>query len=414
MTSRSAFGQHVRDALARLYDPVHLQTHPLITLLALQPPPWGTAGEALRDLLRDAVASLRPPDTVPEDRPEWLGYNILWLRYVRLLEEPEICQELGISVATLYRHQREALDALASILWERYGHVKAPTAQEVEATEALTPEQARSRAISLAGASSRQPVNLADLLAGVRSTIASLAREKGVALDIVLPPQLPPVYAHPPVLRQIFLGLLAECIRSGPDRTLRLGVHLGAGELVWELRGLPSSALEMPLAGRAGWRMCQALLDLYQGRLRLARDDAGRPVISFTLPTARSRSVLIIDDDAATAALYRRYLERESFAVLEATTPQQAEALLAAQEPDLILLDVMMPQTDGWTLLQSLKANPRTAGLPVVVCSVIDQPDLALTLGAARVLTKPISPHELLQAVRELLAPTRPTDERKF
>ncbi len=166
--------------------------------------------------------------------------------------------------------------------------------------------------------------------------------------------------------RQVFLGLLAECTRSAPGTTLRLGVRLGTGELLWELDGLPTGEPGTPLEDRNAFRMCQAPLDLYQGRLRLAQDEAGRPVVSFTLPTARSRTVLIAaDDDAATAALYPRYLERESCAVLEATTPQQAKALLASQRPDLILLDVMMPQTDGRTLLQSLKANPRTAGRPV-------------------------------------------------
>ena len=62
-----------------------------------------------------------------------------------------------------------------------------------------------------------------------------------------------------------------------------------------------------------------------------------------------------------------------------------------------------MPRRDGWTILQHLKETPRTADIPVIVCSVIDQPQLALTLGAAQVLNKPFTSGALVRAIQELL-----------
>jgi CheY-like chemotaxis protein len=406
MIAQEEFGQLVRDALARLYDTVHLQTHPLIDLLGLQSPPWGTAAEALRSLLREAIESLKPPTSVPADRPEWLGYSILCLRFVRLLGESQACQELNVSVATLYRRQRDALDALVSVLWDRYTQLQAPSGgEDAGEIEGLTADQARSRAISLAGAPSRQAVDLVDLLAGIKSTIHPLVMEKRVTLTMDVPPQFPAVYAHPAVLRQVFIGILAECIRLSPGSALELGVRLRGSEAVWQVRGLssPGEPVEL-LENQSGFRTSQALLDLYRGRLWFGRDEDGRPLLRFTVPTARPRCILVIDDDAATVALYRRYLERQGYVVVGSRTPEDAQALLAESAPDLILLDVVMPDTDGWTVLQRLKASPETAGVPVVVCSVIDQPDLALTLGAAQVLTKPISPQQLVHAVQAHLA----------
>ena len=69
-----------------------------------------------------------------------------------------------------------------------------------------------------------------------------------------------------------------------------------------------------------------------------------------------------------------------------------------------MLLDVLMPQEDGWDILQSLKTLPETASIPVVICSVLSQPHLALALGAAEVLRKPISEETLLATVKKVLA----------
>jgi len=76
---------------------------------------------------------------------------------------------------------------------------------------------------------------------------------------------------------------------------------------------------------------------------------------------------------------------------------------LAAMTPDLILLDVLMPQQDGWRLLQGLKTQEDTATIPVVICSVLGQSDLATALGAAAVVQKPISEEVLVATVGQIL-----------
>ncbi|MGH2457489.1 MAG: response regulator, partial [Chloroflexota bacterium] len=126
--------------------------------------------------------------------------------------------------------------------------------------------------------------------------------------------------------------------------------------------------------------------------------------IELVLPTSQQPTVLIVDDNPGMRRLMRRYLTGRSYLVLEA--PNAADALRLASEvqPDAVTLDLMMPTTDGWELLQALRSQPRTREIPIVVCSVLKERDLALSLGAADFLAKPISRDALLQALSAVVA----------
>lgn len=71
------------------------------------------------------------------------------------------------------------------------------------------------------------------------------------------------------------------------------------------------------------------------------------------------------------------------------------------------LLDVLMPNNDGWQILEWLRAEPSTSTVPIVVCSVLDQPHLAFALGAQAVLQKPVTQADLLKTVHRLLSQDR-------
>jgi CheY-like chemotaxis protein len=81
-----------------------------------------------------------------------------------------------------------------------------------------------------------------------------------------------------------------------------------------------------------------------------------------------------------------------------------AEVLKLARElaPVAVALDVMMPTQDGWEVLQSLKNDPTTRNIPVIICSVLDDPELAYSLGAAAYLHKPVTQADLLSALAAL------------
>lgn len=118
--------------------------------------------------------------------------------------------------------------------------------------------------------------------------------------------------------------------------------------------------------------------------------------------------VLIVDDDPMKRQLLRLILERAGFGVAEAA--DGAEALLSLDNavPDLMTLDVMMPQMDGFTVCERVRQNPRTAELPIIIVSArADSSSIreGLAAGANRYLPQPVMPDKLLKTVNELLPP---------
>ncbi len=106
-------------------------------------------------------------------------------------------------------------------------------------------------------------------------------------------------------------------------------------------------------------------------------------------------TVLVIDDDPGARELLVRGLTREGFQVRMAATGQEGLRLAREVQPDIITLDVLMPEMDGWDVLLALKADPLLADIPVVMLSMISDKNYGFTLGATDYLTKPIDRKQL-------------------
>ncbi|MEA2764213.1 MAG: hypothetical protein QOK07_617 [Gemmatimonadaceae bacterium] len=116
--------------------------------------------------------------------------------------------------------------------------------------------------------------------------------------------------------------------------------------------------------------------------------------------------VLIVDDERRNAELLKVMLVPEGYVLLTATSGEDALALLADQQPDLILLDVMMPGMDGYQVATRIKQNPATNNIPVIMLTALDDRNarmLGLNAGAEDFLTKPVDRAELCVRVRNLL-----------
>ena len=107
-------------------------------------------------------------------------------------------------------------------------------------------------------------------------------------------------------------------------------------------------------------------------------------------PVAPRGTVLVIDDDPTTGELIQRHLARQGYRVEVAAAGDEGLAMAKVLKPDVITLDVMMPGIDGWAVLAALKADSELAAIPVVMMSMLDNRDLALSLGAADSLGKPV------------------------
>jgi DNA-binding response OmpR family regulator len=118
-------------------------------------------------------------------------------------------------------------------------------------------------------------------------------------------------------------------------------------------------------------------------------------------------SVLVVDDEAPIRLLCRVNLEAEGMQVLEAPDGRSGVEVARTQNPDVILLDVMMPGPDGWTIAEELLADERTRSIPIVFLTArADVRDRArgLDLGGVEYITKPFNPIELASLVRRVVA----------
>lgn len=117
-------------------------------------------------------------------------------------------------------------------------------------------------------------------------------------------------------------------------------------------------------------------------------------------------SVLIVDDEPMTRNLLRLMLERAGFTILEAEDGLKALEVVAESSPDVLLLDVMMPNMDGITVCETLRAQAETAVLPIILLSARTSPEavrMGLEAGANEYLGKPVSRDELIQTIRAVL-----------
>jgi DNA-binding response OmpR family regulator len=117
-------------------------------------------------------------------------------------------------------------------------------------------------------------------------------------------------------------------------------------------------------------------------------------------------SVLVVDDEPMARTLLRLMLVRAGFEVVEAKDGHDALEKLKENRPDLVILDVMMPGMDGFTVCSTIRSQPTTADVPVIMLSAktdMGSVNKGLTSGATKYLTKPVSPETLTRHVRDIL-----------
>ena len=122
-------------------------------------------------------------------------------------------------------------------------------------------------------------------------------------------------------------------------------------------------------------------------------------------PSANRPKILVIDDDKEIRSVIAELLSMSGYDVVEAASGQQGLDHANRMTPDLILLDVMMPGIDGWTVLSKLQDNPKLAEVPVIVLSAVGDVEMAMSLGAASVLLKPVDASRLTAEIATHLSP---------
>jgi DNA-binding response OmpR family regulator len=115
-----------------------------------------------------------------------------------------------------------------------------------------------------------------------------------------------------------------------------------------------------------------------------------------------SPAALIVEDDITCVYLWQRYMKRKGFRAISTQKGRKALDMARREKPDLVVLDVMLPDTDGWEVLQALKADPATRDIPVLICSALQEEKLSIAMGADGYLQKPILYEDFLAALSNI------------
>jgi DNA-binding response OmpR family regulator len=113
--------------------------------------------------------------------------------------------------------------------------------------------------------------------------------------------------------------------------------------------------------------------------------------------------ILAVEDDEGAISIYKRYLEKRGYQVVGLNQGEQAVRWAQELAPCAIILDVLLQDKDGWTVLEELKSSRESHQIPVIICTIVDDEEArGLSLGAADYLVKPILEEDLLQSLQRL------------
>ncbi|MBL9106714.1 MAG: response regulator [Myxococcales bacterium] len=283
------------------------------------------------------------------------------------------------------------------------------------------------------------------------ATVRELLKGKDVALRVRVEPRAARAFTDPLKLRQIVLNLLSNAVKFTDCGEVSVAVRARGDALVVEVEdtgvGIPPDQLAVIFekfrqvdgtrtrrAGGTGLGLAivRELARVLGGAVAVkstlgrgstftveltgaveaaagepvpvgapARDSRPAPAAASAPP--RARSVLVVDDDPMVLALFRGALEREGIKVLTASDGVDGLRQARLHRPQAIVLDIRLPDLDGWSVMSVLKADPELAAIPVVIVSIEEQRARGYALGAVDYLVKPLDVDSLVEVVERAM-----------
>jgi PAS domain S-box-containing protein len=286
-----------------------------------------------------------------------------------------------------------------------------------------------------------QEFDLGELITTIRDTIEPLAQRQGNQLELEYSKAPDIVSYDQQKLRQVLINLMSNACKFTNGGRVKLEVGLdGNGWL--ELRvsdtGIGISDEQRARLFRPfvqadssttrryggtglGLAISQRFCEMMGGRIDVQSRPGQGSTFTVRLPEkVRSLSrraleaspdvdgalVLVIDDDQSTYATLSSTLSERGFRVEWARSGDDGLEAARQQRPQVIVLNINMPAKQGWSVLALLKEDQETAGIPVVIVTSLDEPELGMALGATDYLVKPIHPAHLIRTVRRWLTPS--------
>ena len=398
----------LHDLLAHLYDPMQSFPHSLGWVFRIAPD-QGTE-EVQRAVIR-AIRDLRPGRDVPEHARVWRLYRLLECRYLEQVTQEEAAERLGITVRHLSREQTRAIQLLAlTILREGQSE---PTAElDRVAVDSPSPQNASELGNSyvkreLAALEKQAPgatCGIRDVLERTVRTTKAFAAKRNVTIVLAHDIASCQVRVHDSVLSQALVGATTHLIQGMSSGEIELAVHIEPREACIVITGSPTTAL--PPAEK--W-LSQTLISAQGGSIDSQRWGDSLQ-FRIHMPTSRRITILIVDDNEDLAHFYQLCTVGTMFHAVHLREGRKVFPTIESVRPEIIVLDLMLPDIDGWELLAQLHEHPLSRAIPVVVCSVVRERELALALGAAAYIAKPVRRADLIRMLSQIASQVGPAE----
>jgi CheY-like chemotaxis protein len=419
MNTYLVFEQELQDALAHLYDPAYRPSTFLRDALKCETQ-QGIHG--VRRAIIQAIEDLKPEASVPDNARVKRIYGALNLKYVQNLSQEETSERLGITARHLRREQPEAIHALALYLWEKHTNGSSDRQAPEQGEEAVEwRSQVKEEIASLQESAPNTNTNVCEVVESVIHLEGAIAAQHNVRIESAVQRGLVAAI-HPVVLQQVLITAIGQLARSIFEGQIVVRTDQAGATVRLIISGQPLANVpaldEGPLPAEATAELAgrqpslaqpldasfiSEILNGQTGSVSLSID--GERAQFLIELRAAAQTVLVVDDNVDLGHLYRRYAMGTRFNVVHVAQGQRAMEMVEIYKPAIIVLDVMLPDIDGWLLLSQLREHPLTREIPIVVCSVVREEELARSLGARDYLQKPVQRQTFIQVLSHVLDP---------
>jgi len=388
----------LKQALRALYDPQRLKANPLFSLFGFQPEDGPTR---LQNLLISTIQNLKPIGTVSTQSQVWRVYQILIQRFVDQFSQNEVANSFGISVRQYRRLERLSIETLLEQLqFDPQPQIETDSIQNEnrEYKEVSSDEEL----LWLQSSQPKEILSIAEMVSNGLSTLEPLIQNRGCHVENHLSPDLPPVWAQRTSFQQGLINLLTVVVTIAYQEKVYIQEIIRASklEITFTISGL--NQVDNPEDIEAKLLIATQLFQISDTSLSYTfKPDTHQYIAQLVLPIKARQVVMALDDNQDTLQLYKRYLKDSEFSFIGLQETNDLIPSAVETQPGFIFIDVMLPETDGWELLGKLREHPKTKDIPVFICTILPQAELALMLGASGFLLKPFNRLQLLDLLHQ-------------